>query len=79
MEAYKKFGDGIHLASILGNKTLTSIMKSFNSLLSPPIVQVAFLIILSSLIIESVSEFMTNYNPDETVIQTKGTFRIEKW
>ena len=73
-----KSSDLLNLTAVLVDEALGSVVESLNRLLGPPVVQIAFLVILPTFIIETVRELVTDHYTDEAVVKTERTLAIEK-
>ena len=61
-------GDRFQYRSILIDETLRQIMKSIQRFLGPPLNQIAVLVELSTLVIEAMGDFVSNYGTNRTIV-----------
>ncbi len=71
-------GNLLHLAAVLLYKALAALTESLDGRWGPPVLQVAHLVVLPSLIVEAVGELVADYDANEAVVDGKGTGGVEE-
>ncbi len=64
--------------AVLLSQTVGTLRKESGVFGCPPVTQITFLVIVTSLIVESVSHFVTDHNTDSTIVHGIVSFRIEE-
>lgn len=68
----------LHIAAVLLDKALCPLAKMLNRLGRPPVLEVAHLVVLPSLVIEAMRQFVANHHTDKAVIEGKRTGGVKE-
>ena len=64
--------------TILLSQTVGTLRKESGVFGCPPVTQIAFLVIVTSLVVKSVSHFVADHDTDSTIVHGIVSFRIEE-
>ncbi len=72
-------GNLLHLAAVLLYKALAALTEGLDGRRGPPVLQIAHLVVLTSLIVQAVGELVANDHADGAVIDGKGASGVKEW
>ena len=73
-----KSGALLHLAAVLLDKALAALAESLDGRRGPPVLQIAHLVVLTSLIVQAVGELVADDHADGAVVDGKRAGSVKE-